>query len=269
MAENVSRTRLQREWVLCAIAAAASRFVPVPLADDLIKTRATRTAVARTWTAHGRPDCPAAIGILAEDSTGLLTGLARWAAKLPLLIVLYPIRKTIRLVTAVRGVSTDLVDVVLLARSVDRCLRAGWFADSDRAVLERQAEIVRRAHDQVIDLADLRILTRAVASSLRQFTHLRTQAPAFARRVFGAPARSTARFDTAGPTTTEQETQVEQGVQEVVAAFDRPEVTTLLAELDQRFDDALGALAGAASVTVPGPAPSPASSPSPPHRAPR
>ena len=53
--EWTTPTRLQREWVLCAIAAAASRFIPVPLVDDLVKERAVRTAVSRTWRAHGRP----------------------------------------------------------------------------------------------------------------------------------------------------------------------------------------------------------------------
>jgi hypothetical protein len=241
MAEQVSRIRLQNEWVLCAIAAAASRFVPVPLADDLIKTRATRTAVARTWAAHGRAGCPSAVGILADDSTTLWGGLARSAVRLPLWLALYPVRKIARMVTAVRGVSADLVGVVLLARSVDRCLAAGWFTGSDVRELAAQARAVRRAHDQVIGTADLRVLNAAVAGVLRQVGGLRPQAQAFARRVFG-------RADTSGqaaggaPAPTVAEAQVEQGARQVAAVFDRPEVAEILSALDRRFDTALAAL---------------------------
>ncbi|MDQ1288339.1 MAG: hypothetical protein QG622_1904 [Actinomycetota bacterium] len=239
MPENVSRVRLQREWVLCAIAAAASRFVPVPLLDDLIKTRATRTAVSRTWKAHGMPDSPA-IGILAEDTTGFFTGLVRSALKLPFLLLFYPIRKIVRIVTAVRGVSADLVDVILLARSIDRCLRSGWFTGTDPDALARQAEILRRAHDQMIGLADVRVLNQAVASALGSVGNLRVYAPAFARRVFGRSSDAVGSVAPA-PEPTEQEAAVEQSVREIVALFDRPEVASVLADVDRRFDAALAA----------------------------
>jgi hypothetical protein len=253
MTPPVSRTRLQREWVLCAIAAAASRFVPIPLVDDLIKTRAERTAVTRTWTAHGRPRCPAAVGILADDTTGCLTELARSIVKLPLLVLLYPIRKIFRILTALHGVSADLIGVVLLARSVDRCLRAGWFTGTDVAVLEDQARRVRRAHDEVVHLADLHLLDQAVTTALRSVDDLRSPATAFARRVFARRA-----FDDeaslAAPSTPEgaapgveearvEEARVEDGVRQIVAVLDRPEVSALLADLDKRFDAALAASA--------------------------
>lgn len=252
MNEQVSRSRLQNEWVLCAIAAAAARFVPVPLVDDLIRTRATRTAVARTWAAHGRPDCPSAIGVLADDSTTFWGGVARSAAKLPIKLALYPARKVVRMVTAVRGVSGDLVGVVLLARSVDRCLAAGWFSGTDVADLDRQALAVRRAHDQVIGTADLRVLNGAVAAVLRQVGGLGPQALAFARRVFGRSAAEGPQIDGA-PAPSAEEQQVEQGARQVAAVFDRPEIASILASLDQRFDAAL-----AAAGPVPG-------SPRPPH----
>lgn len=162
MTERVSRARLRYAWVSCAIAAAASRFVPVPLLDDLIRTRATRTAVGRTWAAHGRAHCPSAIGILADDSTTLWGGIARSAATAPLKLIFYPVRKVVRMLSAVRGVSGDLVGVLLLARSVDRCLAAGWFTGTDTRGLDDQARLLRGAHDQVVGTADLRVLTGAV-----------------------------------------------------------------------------------------------------------
>jgi hypothetical protein len=241
MTDQVSRIRLQNEWVLCAIAAAASRFVPLPLADDLIKTRATRTAVARTWAAHGRADCPSAVGILADDSTTLWGDLTRSAARLPLRLALHPVRKVARVVTAVRGVSVDLVGVVLLARSVDRCLAAGWFTGSDARELEAQARMVRLAHDQVIGTADLRVLNAAVTAVLHQIGGLRPQAQAFARRVFGrTDGQGPTAVDTPAPTA--DEAQVEQGARQVAAVFDQPEVAEILSGLDRRFDAALATL---------------------------
>jgi hypothetical protein len=240
MTDQVSRSRLHNEWVLCAIAAAASRFVPVPMVDELIATRATRTAVARTWTAHGRPACPSAVAILADDSATFWGGVARSAARLPLKVVLYPVRKVARMVTAVRGVSTDLVGVVLLARSVDRCLTAGWFTETDARVLDEQARRLRRAHDQVVGTADLRVLTNAVSSTLGGMGGLLDQARAFARRVFGRSVEA--------PTTRPEEAELDRGVREVVALLDRPEIARVLADLDRRFDAALaaGGAAGAA-----------------------
>jgi len=220
------------------MAAAASRFVTVPLADDLIKTRATRTAVARTWAAHGRTACPSAIGVLAEDSTTFWGGIARSVAWLPLQLAFYPIRKIVRMVSAVRGVSTDLVGVVLLARSVDRMLAAGWFSGDDVPDLDEQARAVRRAHDQVIATADLRVLNGAISAVLHQVGGLRPQIGEFARRAFGS---ADAPAPIAAPVPTAEEDQVEQGARQVAAVLDRPEVTRILLDLDRRFDAALAA----------------------------
>lgn len=258
MIDQALRARLQREWVLCAIAAAAARFIPVPVVDDLIRTRATRTAVARTWAAYDRPDAPGAVAILADDTSSVWTGLARSVVRLPLKLLFFPIRKVVRMITAVRGVSAELVGVVLLARSVERCLGTGWFTGSDQRLLEQQARLVRRAHEQVIRNADLRVLNQAVGAALREVGGLREQAEAFARRTFGRGAgRGAGRGDGRGdgqstapgaqtpgaPLPTAQEAQVEQGVQEIVAVLDRPEIARILADLDRRFDTALAALA--------------------------
>jgi len=241
--DAIPAARLQREWALCALAAAASRFVPVPLVDDVIAERAVRTAVVRTWRAHGRPDAPEAIDVLVADTRGFWGGLAASAARLPLTLALYPIRKPVRMVRAVRGVGRDLAEVLLLARWLDRCLRAGWFATTDRAELQRQAHLVRRAHEQTVTTADLRVLEHALRSGLRQVGGLRQQATAFARRSFGrdAPDPLTSATGPDAPV----EPGVEAGAREVEAALARPDVEGALAGLDRRFDAALGALAPA------------------------
>jgi hypothetical protein len=248
---EVAPARLQREWALCALAAASARFVPVPLVDDVIKERALRTAVARTWSAHGRPANPEVIGLLCGDTRGFWNGVAASAARLPLKLALYPVRKVVRLVTAVRGVGRDLAEVLLLARAVDRCLRAGWFAAADPQELQHQARLVRRAHEQTVSTADLRVLEHGMRAALGQVGGLRQQAAEFARRAFGRDAPDPARAVEAGTDVGTDvgpdvdprlEPSVEQGARQVQAVLERPEIAGLLATLDRRFDAALGAL---------------------------
>ena len=248
MSDWTTPTRLQQEWVACAIAAAASRFVPIPLLDDVVKERATLTAVSRTWQAHGRRPAPGAVGILAGDSGSFVGGLARKALTLPLTLLLYPVRKVVRVVTAVRSVSADLVGVLLLARSVDRCLAAGWFTGTDPAQLERDARLVRRAHDQSVAGVDLRVLEHAVGAGLRQVQGLREAAPRYARLAFGR--RAEAGHPAGQDAPPEPAAQVEAGVREVRAVLERPEIARLLRTLDSRFDAALAAATG---LSAPGP----------------
>ena len=245
---------LQREWVLCAIAAAGSRFLPVPLADDLVKDRATRTAVARTWRAHGRTPAPGVVAVLSGDTTGTLTSLRRTLARLPLTLLLYPFRKLRLWVTAVQGVSGDLLQVLVLARSVDRCLASGWFDLEDERELRRRARLVRRAHDRAIHGGDLRALQLALGAAVRQVRGLSRQARGFARDAFGRRAGPidgrapvTAEVPDAGPGGLRS---VRDGAEQVEAVLGRPESLRILGEFDARFDAALAALSGA------GPAPS-------------
>jgi hypothetical protein len=250
--------RLRREWVLCALAAAAARFVPVPLLDDVIASRATRTAVARTWAAHGRPDDPTVVGILVGDTRGFLHGLAVSLVKLPLLLLLYPIRKLVRLITAVRGVGRDLTGVLLLARAVDRCLRAGFFDAADPEARARQARLVRRAHERTVGNADLRVLEHAIRSTLRQVGGLRRPAREFARDVFGRRVLGRSRAEAAHEVSTgavdpergSVPPDVDEDARRIEAVLERPDVTGLLAVLDTRFDEALTALASAEAVDV-------------------
>jgi hypothetical protein len=244
--------QLQREWVLCAIAAAGSRFIPVPLADELVRDRAVRTAVARTWRAHGRSPAPQVLAVLSGDSTGTLTALRRSLKRLPLTLALYPWRKVRLVVTAVQGVSGDLLQVLLLARAVDRCLASGWFTGTDHDELVRQAHQVRQAHDLAVHGADLRTLQLALGSAFRQVAGLSQQARDFADRAFG---RSTAEPDcavpvsTTSPVPTTSDTQagarLAAGADQVEAVLDQPEMQRILADLDARFDAALAALAPA------------------------
>lgn len=268
--------QVQREWVLCAIAAAGARFLPVPLADDVVKDRATRTAVARTWRARGLEPAPDVIAVLSGDTTGALTAIRRAAARLPLTLAIFPFRKARLVLTAVQGVSGDLLQVLLLARSVDRCLAAGWFDVDDDAERLRRAHLIRQAHDRAVHGADLRALRLALGSALRQVHGLPRQARDFARQTFGGgflvarsadpviatePITGLITEPAAEPITGEGEPRagggrpLGTGADRVQEVLKRPDSVRILADLDARFDAALIALSPG------GPNPTPALSP--------
>jgi hypothetical protein len=253
MTTTADPDRLRREWALCAIAAAGSRFVPVPLLDDLIKDRATRTAVDRTWRAHGRPATPRVIDVLSGESGGWAGDVARAVARLPVTVVLYPWRKAVRVATAVQGVSGDLVRVLLLARTVDRSLTSGRFAGSDPKAWEDEARRVRRAHDAATAGLDLRVLEHAMGAALRQVKGLRQQAEVFARRRFGRAGGTPSADGTTGagagvddamspgtdPDDAAAGDRVVAGARVIESVLAQPEVVALLATLDARFDAAI------------------------------
>lgn len=229
MTDVTASARLRREWVLYAGAAAASRFLPVPLLDDLVKEQATRAAVTRTWRAHGRRPSREVVDILTGESSRLSARIRRALGRLPLLVLLYPWRKALRIARAAHGVSDDAAQVLLLARSVDRCLSAGWFAVDDPQLLRRQAEQVRLAHEQAVAGSDLRVLRHALGVALRRMRGMGPDAARIARRAVALRRPAAGPAPLAGP----------EPAGGAAAVLDSPEVSGVLATLDARFDAAL------------------------------
>lgn len=227
--------RLQREWVLCAIAAAAARFVPVPLLDDAIRDRATKVAVWRTLRAHGRSYPLDAVEPLHAGVTGWGAGVLRAVVVVPTKIVLFPVRKYVAIFGAVKGVPTDVMEVLLLSRAVHRSLAAGRLAGEDPRALRQEAEQIRRAYDDAVAGMDLRLLSGAVSDALSQGRPLTRAAVGYARRFLARkpPPDVDAALHPGG--------RVEEGAQRVEQALERPEIARLIDDFDSRFDARLGA----------------------------
>src|SRR3954454_17835037 len=160
------------EWAVCAIAAAAARFTPVPLLDDAVKFRAIRIAVLRTLRANGRSYSsdwvePLYAGADAE-SAGMVRKAFGYLRTVPRRVVLFPIRKYVALFGSVRGVPTDVMTVLLLARTVHRCLAEGRLAGADPERLRAEAVQIRGAFDTALDGMDLKLLTGALSDGLSQ-----------------------------------------------------------------------------------------------------
>lgn len=230
------------EWAACGLVAAAARFVPVPLLDDLIKDRVTLLAVSRTLRAHGR-DYPLDLVEPLVDPQGLRRGLLARLRSVPRRLLLFPVRKYVAIARLVRSGPADVLGVVLLARSVDRALHRGLLAGPDAAVLDREAVAVRRAYEDAVRNADLRIVAGALADGLAGATELGRSAVDLGRRLL---ARDGSPDEDAGTVVeaTRDEGPLRDGAVRVEESLRRPEVVARLARFDAGFDAGLARYLG-------------------------
>ena len=219
-------TPLMTQWAVCGIASAAARFVPVPLLDDVVRQRATQVAVARTLRAHGRTYPSQSLEPLWGERDGRRRGLRRRLRAATTRLLLFPVRKYTAVFGAVRGVPTDVMRLVLLARALDRRLERGELTDTDH--LGEQAQALRRAVEQAIEGMDLRLLTAALQDGLSQTRGLSTAAVTFARR--------RARPDADPDADIQPDAPVAQSAERVTAVLRRPEVARLLEAFDVKVD---------------------------------
>jgi hypothetical protein len=231
--------QLVGEWAVCAIAAAAARFIPVPLLDGAVKFRAIRIAVLRTLRAHGRTYPADAVEALYAGVDTASAGLARRAFRylrtVPRRVMLFPIRKYVALFGSVRGVPTDVMTVVLLSRTVHRSLAKGRLTGSDEDRLRAEAMQIRAAFDEALDGMDLRMFTGALADGLSQGRGLTSAAVAYARKTFG-------RSDDGRPGDGGELAPggaVGEGADRVEEVLRRPEIARLITEFDAKFDAVL------------------------------
>ena len=221
---------LVTQWAVCGIAAAAARFVPVPLLDDVVRQRARQAAVVQTLRAHGRTYPSDALRPLwTGDADGRGGGLRRRLRSVSTRLLLFPVRKYTAVFGAVRGVPDDVMRVVLLARTVDRRLTDGELADVDR--LPDESRALRRAVDQAVEGLDLRLLRAALTDGLSGSRGLSTSAVALARRRLARDEPVEA---------LEPDAVVADGAERVTQVLRRPEVRELLERFDARLDALLG-----------------------------
>jgi hypothetical protein len=227
------------EWAVCGIAAAAARFIPVPLLDDAVRLRATQIAVARTLRANGRDYPSDAVEALYAGAdagaAGKFRDAVRYLGSIPRRVLLFPVRKYVALFGAVKGVPTDVMHVLLLSRAVHRSLGQGRLSGSDKKALRSEAVQIRIAFDQALEGMDLRLLTGALADGLSQGKGLTSAAVSYARKIYAR--RASGRDD--ANATLDPGGEVAKGAKRVQDVLDRPEIARLLAEFDARFDSRL------------------------------
>ena len=250
--------QLVGQWAVCGIAAAAARFIPVPLLDDAVQLRATQVAVLRTLRANGRTYPSDWVEALYAGTDAGSAGAARRALRylrsVPRRVALFPVRKYVALFGAVKGVPTDVMRVLLLCRTVHRALAQGRLAGADRQVLQLEAVRIRAAYDLALEGMDLRLLSGALADGLSQGKGLTSAAVAFARKTFGrdgfalldVEADDDKKDDVDGHQPEEREEAslnpggaVGEGAAQVEEVLRRPEIARLLADFDAHVESSL------------------------------
>ena len=223
MSDEEPPVLLQSQWLLCAVAAAGARFVPIPLVDGLVHERALRTAVGLTLRAQGRTFPTNWVAPL--YSMGSI-----WSALagLPLEIALLPIRRIVRIVRAARGVPQDLMSTWLLGRAVFRVLGRGQLAGINESATRAEAEKVWEAFDVAVNGLDLTVLSVALSGVMDQVRDLGSQALAFAKELAGMEEGAHA------------SPEADEVVDPLKEALSRADVQAALDAFDARFDAAWG-----------------------------
>ena len=229
-------SRLRVEWAACAIAAAASRFIPVPLLDDAVKGRATQVAVVRTLRAEGRTYPATAVAPLYEGVDSFRGGAWKYARSIPRRVVLFPVRKYVALFGAVKGVPTDVMVVLLLARTTQRVASRGQLMGDDVSSTQEEAVRVRKAFDTTVDEMDLRLFAGALKDALSGSRGLARSAVGYARSTFG---RDDAVKEADTGQSLDPKGEVGESARAIDKVLDRPDVARQLDEFDRRLDERL------------------------------
>ncbi|HMR73600.1 MAG TPA: hypothetical protein PKD61_00765 [Polyangiaceae bacterium] len=218
--------------IVCAILAAAARFIPVPLLDDVVRERIRQIWVSRTLKSHGRSYSSKQVPALWQDPSGCAGGcLALWW-KLPLKLLLFPIRKLIAIFSALSGLSKDVTEMVLFGRCTQRVLESGMLPEGgDQVVLAADARRIRSAFDVAFKQTDTSVLVATLRDVLQGVRGLSRAAVKGARAAFRAQA--VAAHSDGGV--------VDQGARDVQRALDSQALQSIFRDFDARFDTALAA----------------------------
>lgn len=219
-----------RPRVFAALLYAAGRFVPVPLVDDLVRARVAMWVVSRVGATLHR----SAIAALGDDGSAFWSGCLGMLLKLPLKLLLFPIRKVMALVFGVRNLVRDVLEVLLLARVVEHALGDGTLnADAPEEAQKTAALRLRGAFNRAFAGTDLSVL-RAALTALRVplWQVVSTALPRLrALRRGAAPAQALALES--GDDTLRSESD------RIARALETPEVQAALQAFDTRFADEL------------------------------
>ena len=222
--------------IVCALLAAAARFIPLPLLDDIVRERILQVLVSRLLKARGRRVSSSKLAPLWQDSSACTTGCLTLLWKLPLKLVLFPIRKLVAIFTALTGFSKEVTRTVLLGRCVDRVLVQGGFVDtSTPELLQARAREVRGAFDLAMTQTDTSVVVATLTDVLGGVQGL----PRAALR--GARSLSRSKSEDAEQAGNEVDREVvEQGASQVERALGDQNVQAVFSDFDARFDAALG-----------------------------
>lgn len=220
----------ERALVLSALLYSACRFVPLPFADDIFRNAVARLIVSQALDRHGRTFSSKEVAALYSEPVGCLSGCLTALPKLLAKLILFPIRKLLAWIGAVRGISRDLVTALLFGRSVDRCLVRGLLPEGGSR-LASDAKLIRGAFDRALAESELSVSKGALASVVGQSK----RGLAAAGRAVAAMFQKTGQSELPDA----ERAAVDEGAENVAHALETPGVEKEIAAFDQRFDQEL------------------------------
>ncbi len=212
--------------VIAGIVSAAARFIPVPFVDDIVREQCARYVVTRTLIHHGADIESGTLNPLYSNGSGCVGGCLGTILKAPLILLLFPIRKMIAVVTSIRGVPVEVLRLVLLGRTLDRYLQSEF-----RTIGPADALTMRGAFDETFARMDFRVVRASIIDALATINGWKSAAMESAKAV--AENRD-GKTDDLGASDEVQNTATQ--IEEVLL---RPEVASLFDDFDQRFDAAM------------------------------
>jgi len=223
-----------RAIALYAVLVAAAGFVPVPIVDDLLPNQLVRQLLRTILRQTGRRYSTSLVRPLYAGE-GCLAGVLGILLRLPLDILLYPIRKFVRIIRGVRALSQRLVSTYLLGHTVNRYVAKDWLAsDCPGSVLFYQSCVLREAFDAALKETNPVVFADSVASVLGGLHALPRAAWRTSRELL-RQSRTSERDGKAAEVPT-LDGPVAGAANGVERALDDPDVQRLLAEFDGKVD---------------------------------
>lgn len=206
------------------LAASAARLVPVPFLDDFLREKAFHLMVSRALKEHGRTYGSGKVSPLYGDPHGCMHGCLTWAILFPIKLLLFPFRKFLVWVMALKYIAQDASEAVLLGRMLERSFEAGRLAmGAEAGPLEAEALLLRQALDNASQGTDMRVIRAALRRGLSHLHGARKAAFRALRRV-----RASERGASAG---------ADEGSSGLAAVLATPELRAFMEEFDARFDE--------------------------------
>ncbi len=221
---------LQHQWVVAGVIVSAARFVPIPFVDDVIRSQCRRFVVSRTLNDSGSTLATSDLKPFYGGSGGCVVGCLGMIAKAPFKLLLFPIRKIVSMATSIRGVPLEIMQTVLLGRTLRRQL-------ADKDFDPRQADLMRAAFDESFARMDFHAVRAAITDVLREVQGWKSSAIESARKV----SSTSSEVERSLPTSE----GVESTATTVQQVLERPETAKLFDEFDRRFDAAFSRLRSA------------------------
>lgn len=225
---------LLHQWVIAGIVSASTRFIPIPFVDQLIQTQCRRFAVSTTLSTHESNIELSELQPYYGSGEGCLTGCLNGVFRVPLKLLIFPFRKLLSAVTSIRGVPLEIMRMVLLGRTLDRCLRSGALVNkhnSAEITVAQTATHMRQAFDHAFNRMDIKVIQAAIKDALSGVTALQATAAASLKRAVHRDSQALQEV--------QSDATVEAEADRVQAALDQPDVLALFSEFDRRFDQFL------------------------------